>query len=111
MNDLLIGHERSLHDPVVRGDRQRLGELLAAGFREIGSSGKEWTREEVLVRLPQEPPRFFEAWDFTVQPLAEDVSLVRYKTREGEAPAVLRSSIWLKQADGWRMAFHQATKT
>ena len=46
--------EQALHSPGVRRSRKALEELLAAGFGEIGTSGRVHRREEVIDTLTQE---------------------------------------------------------
>ena len=103
-------------DPVFRRDRAGVSELLADEFREFGSSGRDWSRKEILELLETES-----GWtapcveDFKTSMLGQDVVLVTYKTyRETPEPGAsarvaLRSSIWVRRADKWQMLFHQGT--
>jgi hypothetical protein len=107
--------EEALLDPAVRRDRKRVAALLAAGFLEFGSSGRMWTRAEVLELLATESydPPAMEA--FQCDLIGVDVALVTYKTVRVDAgsglrTAVLRSSIWIREAGEWRVRFHQGTK-
>lgn len=108
--ELLLTLERQLMDPDFRRDRERVSALLAKEFREIGSSGRVWSREAILDLLAAEPEQPAPAVeDFAIQQLAPDVVLASYRTRRGEA-AALRSSIWVGRGEGWQMLFHQGTK-
>jgi hypothetical protein len=114
---LLIANERELHKPEVRRDRARLAELLHPEFSEIGRSGAQYTRGEVLVLLPdeQEPTRVH-SQDFALQVLAEGVALLTYKAAHVSAAGelqrhALRSSVWTQGASGWQVLFHQGTPT
>jgi len=49
--DTLKQLEMSLHHPEVRCSAERLGALLHPSFKELGSSGTKYTREEILVQL------------------------------------------------------------
>jgi hypothetical protein len=107
--------EEVLLDPAVRRDRARVATLLAEDFLEFGSSGRVWTREEILELLATEsfdPPAME---DFQCDLIGEDVALARYKTvrmdaGSGSRSAVLRSSLWIRESGEWRVRFHQGTK-
>jgi ribonuclease HI len=108
--------EEALLDPVVRSDRTRVGELLTDDFVEFGSSGRRWTRDEILDLLAGETPAPIHMADFECVLLAEDVVLITYRAWRTDARAgiefsSLRSSIWTKKPGGWRLRFHQGTRT
>ena len=108
--------EEALLDPAVRSDRTRVAELLAADFVEFGSSGHIWRRDEILDLLAGETPAPIHMMDFACALLAEDVALVTYRASRTEARtgvqiSSLRSSIWTKRSGGWRLRFHQGTRT
>ena len=109
--------EESLLDPAVRRDRLRLKDLLAEDFLEFGSSGRVWNRNTIIELLAREssfvPPQIE---DFRCSLLAEDVALIAYRTVRtdpdtGTGLASLRSSVWVHTNGGWRMRFHQGTRT
>jgi len=101
----------------VRRDGEALGEILAEGFREHGSSGRAFDRAAIRKALAAEaedgsaPQRGIV--DFSLRVLAPDVALVTYRceARGGaEAPrASLRSSVWVRREGRWRILFHQGT--
>jgi hypothetical protein len=107
--------EEALLDPLVRRDRERVTALLAEDFCEFGSSGRVWTREEILELLANgdySPPSIA---DFKCDLIGEGVALVTYRTVRAEAEtglrsAALRSSLWTKKSGEWRVRFHQGTK-
>ncbi|WP_339212661.1 DUF4440 domain-containing protein [Solibacillus sp. FSL W8-0372] len=94
----------------VRMSRERLDEILADDFFEIGSSGFMHDKKECLetgVVLAE-----MKLHNYEIYPLAHDVVLATYflvdTTRERNT---LRSSIW-KFIDGkWQLYFHQGTIT
>ena len=94
----------------VRTSMEKLGELLADDFFEIGSSGFMYDKKECLetgVVLTD-----MTLYNYEIYPLAEDVVLSTYfivdTTRNRNT---LRSSIW-KLIDGrWQLYFHQGTIT
>jgi hypothetical protein len=48
LEELLLKLEQRLMDSVFLKDRARVSELLAEDFREFGSSGRVWSRDEIL---------------------------------------------------------------
>ncbi|HEL2959852.1 TPA: nuclear transport factor 2 family protein [Stenotrophomonas maltophilia] len=106
--------ERALHRPQVRGDRERLEALLDEDFSEIGSSGRCYGRAAALQEIPQERAEVeIESGDYAVWLLSDGLAQVRYRSRYhvgGQAQGwVLRSSLWRRHAQGWRVVFHQGT--
>jgi hypothetical protein len=107
--------EQSLLSPSVRRDRDRVVALLANDFVEFGSSGKIWTREQVLEMLGTEEADVTPAVeDLNCNFISEGVVLLTYKTRRtneetGKSFVTLRSSLWAMQAGVWQLRFHQGT--
>jgi len=105
--------ERQLLDPRIRSSRERLDQLIAADFIEFGSSGRAWSKNEIIEALLQSPGREIGVESIESRCLCDDVVLVTYRSwRVGEADpaAALRSSIWRRQGDTWQLVFHQGTK-
>src|SRR5271157_2425266 len=89
---LLRASEEALLDPLVRKDRQRVSALLTEDFVEFGSSGKVWTREQILNLLAAEgyaPPTME---DFQCRQIANGVALVTYKKSRTDPVAGSRSA-------------------
>jgi len=107
---LLRDLEMALLDPGVRKS-ERVEELLALEFVEFGSSGHIWTRAETLTRLREESPVQVQASDFLIRLLPPDFAHVRYRTTHGGTPPVvaLRSSLWRRDQESWKLSFHQGT--
>jgi glyoxylase I family protein len=107
--------ERALLQPEVRRSAARLDDLLADSFREIGSSGKMFTRADILEALPTETGEVaFVMSDFEIVRLSADVVLATYavaRTTGSQTTRSLRSSIWTRTGGGWRMRFHQGTNS
>ncbi|UYZ24046.1 DUF4440 domain-containing protein [Mesobacillus jeotgali] len=92
----------------VRTSREKLDEILADGFFEIGSSGYMFDKKECLetgVVLTE-----MSLHNYKIYPLAQDVVLSTYfivdQTRDRNT---LRSSIWKLIDDRWQLYFHQGT--
>jgi hypothetical protein len=110
----LFDLERKLHSFEVRSNASEISNLLSPGFFEFGSSGKVWTRNDILSRLPTEDGKTkIESYDFNGIALSESSVLVTYMSKrielDGETSEFLRSSVWLNINGNWQMAFHQGT--
>jgi hypothetical protein len=110
----LKGLELDLLSNTTRKNAARVSSLLADGFREFGSSGRVYTREDIIPTLQEEAPASLSLVNFEMRLLAEGVALVTYRSSRDEpgAPpsAALRSSIWIREGENWRMVFHQGTR-
>ncbi len=121
LREHILSLEGDLLKPEVRGSIEKTCELLVDGFKEFCSSGQVYIHREGesvdsgLERVGgdavEEKPQM-EIVDFDIQPLSEECILATYKVikhhkREGKYS--LRSSIWKRYGDGWKMFFHQGT--
>ena len=105
--------ERRLLEPGVRSSRQELDALLADGFVEFGSSGRVWTRNEIIADMLAGPTSDIEIDSVESHHIGDDVVLITYRSRrpgETDANEALRSSIWRRAGDTWELVFHQGTK-
>jgi hypothetical protein len=102
--------ERELLTPTARAS-DRVAQLLADDFVEFGSSGRSYDKASIIAALRDESPTAITATDFAVRLLAPEVALVTYRSCLQAQPDVhaLRSSIWRRDGDAWRMVFHQGT--
>ena len=100
--------ERELLRPETRADLGRTGVLLHPDFTEIGSSGRLWTRDAMIMSLEDNPGGHVELELLGADRLGEKTMLLTYRshTREGSA---LRSSLWVLEGTQWRLRFHQGT--
>ncbi|MFD1020868.1 nuclear transport factor 2 family protein [Thalassobacillus hwangdonensis] len=115
MNLALKEHLKALEEGhiniEVRKDREKLGDILADDFFEIGSSGYFYDKKDCLdsggVVLMQ-----MTLHDYQIYPLATDVVMSTYFIEDTTRKRnTLRSSIW-KRIDGrWQLYFHQGTIT
>lgn len=106
----LKGLEEELLVPAVRKS-ERLSELLADDFIEFGSSGRVYTKDDLLALLQAEVPVAQTTSGFKVTSLASDIALLTYKIRRHSQPALdtLRSSVSRRARGQWQMVFHQGT--
>jgi len=104
--------EESLLRPDVRKSK-RLVQLIAEDFVEFGSSGRTYTKADLVEALKAESPVTQSTSDFRVSILGRDVALLTYRIHRHSTPPLhtLRSSIWRMRDGQWQMIFHQATPT
>lgn len=111
----LRGLEESLLQSAVRKNAAKVAELLAEDFREFGSSGRVFSKAEILAALQSEDPDHnWSLDDFAATQLSESLVLVTYRairTSDDSPPAQsLRSSLWALRNGRWQMIFHQGTR-
>ena len=111
---VLLQLEEGLLQHSTRKDRPRVESLLTEEFLEFGSSGRVFTKAEILDSLQTESELQLSLNDFTCVELAQGVALVTYRANRMQlgvaAVESLRSSIWVLRSDRWQMLFHQGTK-
>lgn len=113
--DTIRSLEVELHHPGVRCSAERLSQLLHPDFHEVGRSGRQYDRDTIIRWLADdhEPPKVAPD-EFRIAPLAPDAALLTYRSAHRQedgslAHHTLRSSLWLKTAQGWQMRYHQGT--
>lgn len=112
MYQVIYDLELSLLDPVIRQSTEQMDKLIADDFIEFGKSGCIYCKHDCLEL--NEKFRKFIVQDFEVSELSKDVMLATYNSIEFEDEVelvVLRSSIWKRYGEDWRIVFHQGTKT
>jgi len=82
-------------------------------YWEIGASGARYDRAFILKHLASTPPVDAEAagWitsDHALRCLAADTFLLTYRLQQKER-ITLRSTLWRRSEQGWRILFHQGT--
>jgi len=106
--DQVMGLERRLHQPGVRADRDLLEQLLHPLFAEFGASGRAFGREAVIAALVADPDVGEQVRDLRASEVAPGVVLVTYGTA-GPERRTLRSSLWIREDDRWRLRFHHGS--
>lgn len=99
----------------TRRNLDRLRALLTDDFVEFGSSGRVFSREEVIAALRDESSFEMTISGFRAVVLSEAAVLVTYQAavRRSDQPGEsrsLRSSIWVEDEGRWRIRFHQGTR-
>ena len=102
--------ERRLLHPGVRSSAEALDALLDPEFREIGASGRLWTREAIVRALADEhAAETIRGEDMEGRRLAGHLVLLTYVS-ESSGRRARRTSLWrLDGAAGWRLLHHQGT--
>jgi ribonuclease HI len=100
--------ERELAAPEARGDIGRTGVLLHPDFMEIGSSGRVWTRDAMMMALEEDPGNHTELEILGADRIGTTAVLLTYRSHARSGP-VLRSSLWVLDGTRWRLRFHQGT--
>ncbi|SHH63582.1 hypothetical protein SAMN05443575_4231 [Jatrophihabitans endophyticus] len=106
----VVRREQQLLDPARRASPDRVRELLHPDFVEYGASGRVWDRAAIVTALSAAPDASGEATGFRPVLLGDGVVLLTYRVLG--ATGSLRSSIWVDDPPrGWRLRFHQGTRT
>ena len=106
--ELVEGLERELLGPEVRGDIGRTGVLLHPDFMEIGSSGRVWTRDAMMMALEEDPGERTELEILGADRIGTCAVLLTYRSY-ARSGTILRSSLWVLDNGRWRLRFHQGT--
>ena len=109
--DQVIASELALLSPQVRRSPAQVDELLDPDFREIGISGRMWTRPEMVSALAEESSDDDEqvvATELNAAVVGPGLILVTYTTDRRERRA-RRSSLWRRSGSAWRLLHHQGT--
>ncbi|MEJ2495601.1 MAG: DUF4440 domain-containing protein [Ignavibacteriaceae bacterium] len=113
--ELIKALEIELLQPEVRKSKDRLNELISDGFIEIGESGKQYNKQDILSALPMQTGLKFSLRDFKATEISSNVVLATFHlekeiTESREKIISLRSSIWKNKNGKWQIVFHQGTK-
>jgi hypothetical protein len=105
-----LRNELLLLDPRVRAKPDAVRELLHEDFVEYGSSGRTWNHCDAVVGLEKNPgDGALEAFNVRAARLGPDAVLLTYGVRVPGKGASLRSSVWRRDGERWRLFFHQCT--
>ena len=98
--------EDQLATPSVRASAEALDRLISEQFTEFGSSGRVYTKADVIALSLAAPNVTIAISDFRVLAVTADVALATYRTDRS-----VRSSLWRREGQAWRIVFHQGTPT
>ncbi len=105
--------EESLWKSETRFNEEYMRTIMAKDFFEFGRSGKIYSIDECLSASYQEIGAKLPLKDFAIHEIDEKVVLITYisEVQYDEIEIGNRSSLWLKNEDGWKLKFHQGTPT
>ncbi|MDQ8045007.1 MAG: DUF4440 domain-containing protein [Solirubrobacteraceae bacterium] len=113
IRDELAAKEPLFHHPEQGDTRADLERLAREDFWGIGASGAPYSRstaiEDVLERFAD--PNYVDPWstsDVRCQQLAQDLYLLTYELDQA-GRRTRRTTLWAREADTWRVVFHQGT--
>lgn len=101
--------ELRLLRPDVRASAEVVRALLHDDFREFGASGTVWDRESIVQATGADATAGTAVDDLRPARLGPDAILLTYSARRTHR-ASLRTSVWVRTGDGWRMLHHQGTR-
>jgi len=110
----LLELEQRLLTNAIRQDAQEISSLLADEFREFGSSGRTFSKTEIIDLSRSEPSVCLSLKSFEAYPISEQAVLVTFRAVKevaGSPPIEsLRSSLWVHRDGRWQLLFHQGTR-
>jgi hypothetical protein len=104
--------EEALWVAETRLDRAWMGQVLASDFFEFGRSGRAYDREQILAFSADRIDAVLPLPAFQVRALSRDVAQVTYQSAvriDGTEYWARRCSLWSRDANGWKLRFHQGT--
>ena len=104
--------EESLWIAETRFNRTYTESVFAEDFFEYGRSGRFYSRAESLDMDPEPINAVIPLPDFSVRMISGGVAQVTYTslvTCDEIVQRSRRSSIWSRDAEGWKIRFHQGT--
>ncbi|MGM0898433.1 MAG: DUF4440 domain-containing protein [Bacillota bacterium] len=111
LNKQFLELENSHLAPVARGENRRMAEILDDEFFEFGISGGVCRRSDFDRGHPLSEDEYH-IYRFEVKPLGPESVLTIY-VLENRTTGIWshRSSVWKNSRGGWKLFFHQGTKT
>jgi hypothetical protein len=109
----LSSREPIFHRPEFGSTRADFEAMTVEDFREIGASGRCYSRDFILDVLEKRyavpHADVWETMDFACRRLAADVYLLTYTLLENGERRTRRSTIWQREGGAWKIVFHQGT--
>ncbi len=107
---LILKLEQDLLMPEVRTSKQRLENIIANNFIEIGQSGTLYNKQDIVSALCNEQPTQITATKMSVQLLEKNLALASYQTSSHNRPMVQRYSLWENKGPDWQILYHEAER-
>lgn len=108
--ELKLLHTYPKTDPALIDD------LISDEFEEISSSGQVSSKNDVVNWLLNKDSHIqWSLSDFRIKALTDDLVMAIYTAQKLNDPdsaskGSMRTSIWKRQGNNWKMIFHQASK-
>ena len=118
LEQTLIASEKSLIEAKKKDDGAFFKRTLSSDFSLVGVDGRLLERQEAADDLGDSGLVELTPYDIKVVAAGEGAAIVTYdaivrkKPEEDQGPPPRYqhfSSVWVKQGDAWKLAFHQAT--
>ena len=109
MQTEILELEKSLFKYKFMSNINYLNKIIDDNYIEIGKSGKEITKEDVikdLINLKED--RNIVIYNFKCNKISEDIYLIHHITKK-DIDNIFRTSIWKKENDEFKILFHQAS--
>lgn len=104
--------EPIFHKPDFGTTRKDFENMIEPSFREVGASGRRYSREYVLdIMVERTKSKNEDKWetkDFHCLEIAENNFLLTYTLIQGER-ITRRATIWRRYKEGWKIVYHQGT--
>jgi len=109
----LAAREPIFHRPEFGTRREDFDGMMDPAFREIGASGRGYSREFVLDELERRHAKEYsdvwEASDFGCLQIGDGLYLLTYTLLQDRVRLTRRTTIWRRTDAGWKIVFHQGT--
>jgi len=118
LEQTLISSEKSLIDAKKKDDAAFLKRIVSEDFSLVGVDGTLLQKQEALGDLGDSGLVELTPYHVTIVVAGDGAAIVTYdaivrkKPEEDQGPPPRYqhfSSVWVKQGDGWKLQFHQAT--
>jgi hypothetical protein len=116
LQNLLFDYEQKLSNLECHRKMKDLEDIIGQEFMEYGQSGRIYSREEAIEQLCCEKDTRVDIQYFTLKCLNRNVALVHYialrknKTNGEILSRSLRTSVWSRENESWKLHFHQGTE-
>jgi hypothetical protein len=112
----LSQHIQSLEEHLLRSDvrksEEEIHQLISEDYKEFGQSGRIFNKQDIITGLLNETPTQLDLSNFNFKLLSPDIALATYVVfNHSRQRRSLRSSIWMRKGEAWKMVFHQGTPT
>lgn len=111
LKEELLEYEKDFYRKSFCDKRENLDARIDDEFFEFGKSGKIYNKLDVIESLSRlDRDRNIEITSFEIKVLEGEVVMTNYISHEKDISiSCLRTSIWKKADEKWRLCFHQGT--